>query len=122
KAELVDALSGETPTAVGMTPAQFEVAAQRARKGRAATAATRYRFTGNSRANTDLFPDGAERVAVSDAFAGYRGIGSRQINRRLRDGDASDARVALMDKAFAKSPLKEDVLVWRGSRGEEFGT
>ena len=100
----------------------FESRARRARKGQAAVAAVAYKFSGADTANADLFPDRAERVAISDAFRGYKGIGSSRINKSLRGGDTHvDGRVTLMDKAFAKSPLASDVLVWRGARGLEFG-
>jgi ADP-ribosyltransferase exoenzyme/F like protein len=92
------------------------------RKGRAAMAQTEYRYTGNLQANKDLFPDAAERQEVSDAFAGYRGIGSARTNKQLREGGFVGPRVASMDKAFAKSQLKDDVLVYRGGRGLEFGS
>ena len=90
------------------------------RKGRAATAAVPYKFTGVTTANAEMFPDRAERVAVFDAFHGYKGIGSSRINKALREGRV-DGRVELMDKAFASSHLTSDVVVHRGSSGAEFG-
>jgi hypothetical protein len=91
------------------------------RKGRAAVSAVPYRFSGSETANADLFPDLAERVAVNDAFRSYKGIGSRRVNKSLREGTHVDGRVEQMDKAFARSQLSSDVIVWRGGRGFEFG-
>lgn len=127
KAELVRLLEGEPalPRAVlgRELGVAFDARLRAARKGNAATAQTEYRFTGNAQQNADLFPDRAERVAVMDAFAGYRGVGSARINRRLRSGEPiTDTRVVEMDKAFARSPLVNDVVVYRGGRGVEFGS
>lgn len=128
KRELVDRLVGHVGGgggdggAAASVDGDFDRRLQTARKGRAATAATAYRFTGADTANADIFPDQAERIAVSDAFRSYKGIGSRRINKSLRSGDDPDGRVELMDRAFARSPLARDVVVWRGSGGSfEFG-
>ena len=111
-------------TTLKATPTRgFDARVKAARKGTAATAATVYRFTGASTANADMFPERAERVAVSDAFASYRGIGSSRLNRKIRAGDLTDGRIAQMDKAFAQSPLESDVVTYRGVRtgGSVFG-
>ena len=115
----------ETPAApptVRPVPAEFAARLQSARKSKSAMAQTEYRFSGNAQENADMFPDPDERRQVMDAFAGYRGIGSARTNKQLRDGGFVGPRVELMDRAFARSHLQDDVVVYRGSRGGiEFG-